>query len=540
MLKYLHSINQLTPLEFLDKSFNFHANNISFYDKGYSYTFSETYTRIKNLSYFFIKNGLMKGEKVAILSMNCMEVIELHFAIAKAGGVVVTINPNLSISEIIQQLEFSEAKFLFLNLPEDKFSSIVNVGNEIFFIALYSFENKIDKLKENNFFIYESCLKTNDTYTDEVFPVINEYDDLAINFTSGTTGFPKAVVYTHRTAYLQALGQIIIFNLDIKTVYFWSLPMFHGNGWAHIWALFAISATQIIYDNNFLNDITDVLNKIRFFNVTHLAGSPRLLKLLAFHNDSYSLNSLNLMIGGASPSPELLKKFYELKINLVNQYGLNESLGSITSTSSKFHDFKSEDDYVNFHSKQGIVSPHFGSKFKLINDKGELAEYNGKEIGEILIRGNTLFSRYYKNNEMTDKSIESNWFRTGDLAVIHSDGSLQLKDRKKDLIFIENDNDWLNVSSLEIEYTLLKYKYIDDVAVVGINSQLAKGTEIIAFIESSMSLENFNDDLLLFCSQNLGELKTPKKFILTELPKTATGKIKKHELLTSMADIDDL
>lgn len=536
MSQYSHSINQLTPLEFLDKSFNFHGEKISFYDKGYSYTFNKTYKRIKNLSYFFIKNGLIKGEKVAILSKNCMEVIELHFAIAKAGGVVVTINPNLSISEINQQLKFSDAKFLFLNLSENKFSSIINVENELFFIVPHLFENKFKELKESKFFIYETCLKTNDEYTDEVFPVINEHDDLAINFTSGTTGLPKAVIYTHRTAYLQALGQIIIFNLDIKTVYFWSLPMFHGNGWAHIWALFASSATQIIYDDNLLNDITDVLNKIRFFNVSHLAGSPRLLKSLVLHDKSYNLNSLNIMIGGASPSPELLNRFYDLKINLVNQYGLNESLGSITSTSSKFTDFKSLDDYIAFHGKQGIVSPHFGSKFKLINSSGELVKYDGKEVGEILIRGNTLFSRYYKNKEMTDDSLEENWFKTGDLAVIHADGSLQLKDRKKDLIFIENNDDWLNVSSIEIEYILLKYKYIDDVAVIGINSNLAQGTKIIAFIESRMNLDQISDDLLLYCSQNLGKLKTPHKFILGELPKTATGKVKKHELMTKMVN----
>lgn len=517
-----HNYSSLTPIDFLKKNAYYYPNDIAFFlIDGSKLTYKEVYDRIKSLGYFFMKKNIQKGDKVAILSENSLEVIELHYAIAIVGAIVVSINPNLSINEINKQIKYSESKFIYTNMSNEIIKSIKSENLKLHFL--------VNKYISDSEYVYNNCTKLRNIEFN--FPQIDETEPLAINFTSGTTGMPKGVVYSHRVAYLQALGQINIFNLEKTSRYLWSLPMFHGNGWAHIWALFASTTTQVFISAEDLKNKSKALEIIDNYKITHLAGSPRLLSNLLLHEENnIFLKSLNVMIGGASPSYNLLKKFYELEINLVNQYGLNESLGSITATNINSNIFNSLDDYIKCHSKQGFVSPHFGSGFKVVDEKNNQVLHDGKTIGEIKIKGNTLFSFYLKNNEITKKSINYNWFSTGDLAVIHKDGSIELKDRKKNLIYIEDGEDWLNVSSLEIEDTLLQFEKIKDVAVIGIPKKNSEGMIIIAFIETDYNFSSFKNELDQYTDKNLGRLKTPYKFIVTNLPKTATGKVQKHIL----------
>jgi fatty-acyl-CoA synthase len=531
----MHSYTPLSPTTFLERSGRAFPRRSAIISPDGIITYGELLQRSRRLAQALQRLKVKPGDRVALLTENTPQTIECNFGIPAVGAAIVALNPWLEEQELRSLLNFCGAKVLIVEssfsqkLPYSALSILPTLEQ---LIAI----NGADPLNYPEALDYEACLELENGDIELDWIVKNENDLLAINFTSGTTGPPKGVMCSHRGVYLNALGQALMIGLNRSSQYLWLLPMFHVNGWGHIWANVAVGATQVILPGDRLRaDSLQLSQALSEHRITHLCGAPRIVRSLAeAPGDKSAFRGLTITTGGAAPAPALIRQLDEMEVKVIHQYGLNETYGPyvVCEEQDEWQSLSAENRALK-RARQGVATIHAGTGLRVVDISIQDVPWDGSTLGEVIVAGNTVATGYYKNPEATQKAFRNGWFHTGDVAVIHPDGYLEIRDRLKDLIYVETDYGWENISSIEIENILFQHEQVREAAVIGLSPEdFGKNrTLLVAFVEAIGPQKMLAEDLRKFCQSKLSPYKQPQAFFFAELPKTSTGKVRKGLLV---------
>jgi len=515
-----------TPLGFLSWATHVYPEKVAVIHGNKKYSYREFSRRSLRLASALNKKGIKKGDTVAVMAPNSPPMLEAHFGVPMTGAVLNALNFRLDPKTIAFILRHGEAKVL---ITDKEFSTIIKdalskIKNDLIVIDID------DPLAPDGELLgdvtYEDFLKEGDENF-EWFVPNDEWDAICLNYTSGTTGNPKGVVYHHRGAHQNALGNALVTGLNSSSVYLWTLPMFHCNGWCYPWAVTAVGATHVCLRQM---EVSQVFKLIKDYKVTHMCGAPIILNLLVHAPEEMRLafeQTVKVFTGGAAPPSAIISAMGELGFEVNHLYGLTEVYGPSTfcAPQDQWKDL-SKDVQASRVARQG-VRYHTLFDQDVVDPKTMLSvPSDGETMGELILRGNTVMKGYLKNKEATDQAFKGGWFHTGDLAVLHPDGYAEVKDRSKDVIISGGEN----ISSLEIEEILYKHPSVMEAAVVAKGDQ--KWGEVpCAFITLKPDSEIVDAaDIIKYCQENMARYKSPKFVSFGLLPKTSTGKIQKFTL----------
>jgi fatty-acyl-CoA synthase len=513
----------LSPVNFLDRSAEVYPDKVAVRYGTVRYTYAEFRTRVHRLANALLARGIGRGDKVVFICPNTPPMLEAHFSIPLIGAVLVAVNTELSGTEFAYIINHSDAKAVFV---DDEFVArlqqvwIELSGVELFVhIGDHSLAVSIDGPE------YESFLATGGEERPDS-GIFDENQLIAINYTSGTTGLPKGVMYGHRATYLHALGEVVESRLGSETVYLWTLPMFHCNGWGFPWAVTAVGGTHICLRHRQPADIFYFIEKE---GISHLSAAPTVLLSMIKHPGGSLVKlrrPLQVITAGAAPTPAVIQGMEEIGANIIHVYGLTELHGphSVCAWQSNWVELDPEQ-VSKMKARQGvpyIVSRHMA----VINQQTKLpVARDGRSIGEVVMRGNNVMLGYYKDPEATALAFRDGWFHSEDLAVVHPDGYIQIIDRVNEGIVRAGSN----IPSTEIEEIIYRHPEVLEVAVVATPDPL-HGQVPKAFVMVKEGATLTEGDLIDFCRQQGSELLTPAMVEFGQLPKTATGKTMKARL----------
>ena len=513
----------LSPVFFLERTASIFPNYISIISENKQFTWKNTFDRCKLFAYSLQKKNIKKGDTISIIAPNSSAMYEAHFAIPMIGAIINTINIRLDPKTISLILDHSDSKLIFSDtefLPVIK--KAFKIGSHkipiIFIDDCKDFSNNIDGNQSYEAFLSEGNLENfqfNLGIEDEWFPI-------SLSYTSGTTGDPKGVVTHHRGAYLNAISNHLIWHMKKNPIYLWTLPMFHCNGWCFPWTIAALAGTNICLRKI---DAKKIFALIKKHNVSNLCGTTAVINMLI--NEEIKLNhTVELMTGAAPPPVSVLKKIQEQGFNITHTYGLTEVYGPavVCEWQKEWANLK-KDVISELKSRQGVKCPGLSDLQVVSKKTNKPVNKNGKELGEVYMRGNTVMMGYYKDKKSTQHSFEEGWFHTGDIGVVHESGYIQLMDRSKDIIISGGEN----ISTIEIENILYQHPDIIDAAVVG-KIDKKWGETPCAFVTLKNNSSLTEQQVIDFCSSNMAKFKIPKKIIFGVIEKTPTGKTQKFLL----------
>ncbi|MBV6551811.1 acyl-CoA synthetase [Acinetobacter soli] len=517
----------LSPLRFLERAAYIYAEQAAIVHGSRVITWKETYQRCRQFAAQLKQLGIQKNDTVSVLLPNVPAMIEAHFAVPMSGAVLNTINTRLDAKTVAFMLEHAESKVL---LVDQEFAGLAKAALSL--VKQDIFVIDVDDAEYENCFSppigeieYEDWLCEGDPEFEWTLPD-DEWDAISLNYTSGTTGNPKGVVYHHRGAYLNAASNMMACGMTPRAKYLWTLPLFHCNGWCFAWTIAANGGTNYCLRKV---DPALVFQLIEKHKIEYFCGAPIVLSMLinAPKNQQIAFeHRVEVLVAGAAPPAAIIEGMRKLGVNVTHVYGLTETYGpsGLCAAQAGWNDLSLEEQ-AKLHARQGVPYPLQDSMRVLDPETLKPVPADGETLGEIMFRGNIVMKGYLKNPEATQAAFAGGWFHSGDLAVCQPDGYAKITDRAKDVIISGGEN----ISSLEIEEVLYRHPAVLTAAVVA--KPDPQWQEVpCAFIELKQHAEATPEEIMEHCKKELARFKVPKDVVIAEIPKTSTGKLQKFIL----------
>ena len=510
----------LTPLKFLERDAYVFKDKAAVIYGDRKYSWQQFYSRVNRLSNALKKVGIKNGDRVAFLCRNIPPLLEAHYGVPQAGAVLVALNTRLSTREISYILNHSGSRALFVDgeladgIEPDEISGVETMVN----ILDNGTGSRLPGVE------YEEFLASGRD-SGIGYELEDENSPISINYTSGTTGVPKGCVYTHRSTYIQSLAQTVEMGLSTSSVYLWTLPMFHCNGWCYTWAFACQGSTSVCMTRP---DPPEIYRLVEKEGVTHMCGAPVVWARLAEYMEEQGLKfsqRVKIANGGSAPPAKVVRLLKNRGAEVMHLYGLTESYGpfSVCEWQPEW-DGLSDEEQAQIKVKQGVVTVA-ADEMRVVDEKMRNVPYDGNTIGEIIMRGNLVLKEYYNQPEATKEAFKGGWFHTGDGAVIHPDGYAEIKDRFKDVIISGGEN----ISSIEVENVICEHPDVLEVACFAIEDE-QWGEAVKALVTVKVGTNPTAEEIIGFCRERLAHFKCPKSVEFGEIPRSSTGKVLKYVL----------
>ncbi|GAA6205518.1 acyl-CoA synthetase [Thalassotalea sp. SU-HH00458] len=523
----------LTPINFLNRTADVYPEKVAIIHGEQKITYRQYRNNVRRLASALVQRGVKPGDTVSIIAANIPAFLDAHYGVPLTGAVLNSINIRLDALAIAFILDHGECDIL---LTDTAFAPVVKKA-----LALCSRKPLVIDIDDDveceeaeciGDIEYQALLAEGDENYQGNF-IVDEWQSLALNYTSGTTGNPKGVVYSHRGAYLNAVGNNMIWPINNQSVYLWTLPMFHCNGWCFPWTIVAMGGTQVCLRQV---EVNAIVNSLIDHQVSHFCGAPIVLNMI-LNAETELLDKvprgISIMTAGAPPPAAVIKGMESRGFDITQGYGLTEVYGPCVVSEWKAEwDQRNDDERAALKARQGVRYPTQENVDVLDPDTMKVVPADAETIGEIMFRGNTTMKGYLKNDTTTMESFKGGWFHSGDLAVKHPDGFIEIRDRSKDIIISGGEN----ISSVEIESVLYQHSAILEAAVVAKKDE-KWGETPCAFVGLKEGKTATETEIINFCREHMANFKAPKTVVFSELPKTSTGKIQKFILRAKVKEL---